>query len=57
MVFSGAMEWIALATSKHLAPVGAITFLDFYSEFGVVLTHLSQVPHICVSESGQQWFR
>ena len=26
-------------------------------ELGLILTHLLLVPHICVSESGQHWFR
>ena len=26
-------------------------------DFHVFLTHLSLVPHICISKSGQDWFR
>ena len=34
-----------------------VGFLLLFSTILIQLTHLSLVPYICISESGQQWFR
>ena len=51
--------WHRLTTSLYTCANSKLSFFQhqYLVKGYILLTHLPLVPHICVSESGQHWFR